>query len=540
MTQTPDNKKKSWYSRRGLRGKFFLLVIPVSALAVILYTVLVVEVSNQQREAQNREVAESIGRRDARLLAPVLWNIDFEGQRRILEVIGNEERLRCLKVYEYASPGPDAQVELASTGRCESVPAACIGQNAQPVAPACQAASIYRVKTPIIHQVGTRENIVGQAIHWIDVSRQQDDVLQEVLGFSLLSILMYSLLGISITIGFRRVLFQPIHAMDEALEDYRKTGKRKKVDWESEDELGKIIHGYNDSVDRQNRVEEELKLARDQAQKALDELRVAKDNLVQAEKLASLGSLVAGIAHEINTPVGSSLTVATTLSERVKQFRLLLEQGALRKSELEDFISQTEEAAHIMGLSLQAAGEQIQKFKQVAVDQTSASRRRFNLAVVTEEVLSTLRPRIKRTEINLIVKVDPDIWLDSYPGPFGQVLSNLFTNAITHGFDDQGRGEIVIEAHALNDSEVAMSFSDNGVGMTDKQVQRLYDPFFTTRMGRGGSGLGMHVVYNVVTTILMGKIQVVSAPGEGTTVTLTVPLDPPQREPANNNKEEGA
>ncbi|MBK8973852.1 MAG: HAMP domain-containing histidine kinase [Hahellaceae bacterium] len=497
-------------SRLGIRSKFALFILPATALTAILFTALVVYISSSQQVLQNQQVARDIGKRDARLLAPALWNMDFDGQKRILDVIATEERLRCIRIEEVIYEDNVMPREIATAGECRNL----------------EDDDIEKVETPIMHRVGKSEHLVGKAVHWIDIRRDPDDVLKEVLGFSLLSLSMYVVLVFTISIGFRRVVLRPIAAMEKTLQRYGITGVRDKVDWSSQDELGAFIRVYNDSVDRQNEVERELKAARDAAENALKDLQLAKDSLVQAEKMASLGSLVAGIAHEINTPVGSSLTVATALEERTRRFKEVLASGALRKSVLDEYVEGVGEASSILGLSLHAAGEQIQKFKQVAVDQTSTQRREFNLAVVAEEVLSTLRPRIKRTNIELAVDVDPDIAMDSYPGPLGQILSNFFTNALIHGFQESGEGRINISGHLKGADTVELTFADNGVGMSAEQKKHLYDPFYTTRLGSGGSGLGMHVVYNLVTTVLGGKISVDSAPGAGTRITVTIPRAP--------------
>lgn len=519
--------------RLGVRSKFFLIIYPVTAVFVLLFTVLVVNWSSDQREQQNRMLAESISRRDANLLAPVLWNLDLEGRNRILEVIGREQRVRCLRLYE--RPPADAatrtEIELGAEDFHE-------GDGDVSTIGDCRAlAGTYRVETPIVHRIGRREHLVGFTRHWIDISRDPQDVRKEILGFSLLSLLMYLIIGITVSIGFRRVVFRPIQAMEQALDRYHDTGVREPVSWQSRDEFGAIVRAYNDSVDLQNRTEAQLKAAKDEAETALNDLRIAKDSLVQSEKLASLGSLVAGIAHEINTPVGSSLTVATALEERTRRFREVLASGSLRRSTLDDYVAGVEEATSILGYSLHAAAEQIQKFKQVAVDQTSTQRRSFNLSVMAEEVLSTLRPRIKRTQIQLEVEIDPEITLDCYPGPLGQIIGNLFTNALLHGFQEKGEGTIRLGGRRHGTNHVRIEFSDNGVGMTAEQKKRLYDPFYTTRMGSGGSGLGMHVVYNLVTTVLGGRISVDSERGQGTRIILDLPLSPPVQGAAGSHEE---
>lgn len=273
--------------------------------------------------------------------------------------------------------------------------------------------------------------------------------------------------------------------------------------------------------------EQQANAAREQAERALSELQDAQESLVQAEKMASLGSLVAGITHEINTPVGSSLTVASALEDRTKAFRGELESGALRKSSLMSFLESIDEAVTILLSSLRAAAEQISNFKQVAVDQASSQRREFNLASAMDEVIYTLRPRIKHTPHRLEVEIPDDVVMDSYPGPLGQVITNLFTNALIHGFDGVEQGVVRISAEKVDESGVVIRVQDNGVGIPEANLHRVFDPFFTTRMGKGGSGLGLNLVYTLVTGILGGEVSLTSAPGEGACFALKLPLQAP-------------
>ena len=273
--------------------------------------------------------------------------------------------------------------------------------------------------------------------------------------------------------------------------------------------------------------EQEANAARSEAERALHELQDAQKSLLQAEKMASLGSLVAGITHEINTPVGNSLTVATSMEDRLKSFRQELASGALRKSSLESFLDSVDEAGKILIKSLEVAAGQISNFKQVAVDQSSSQRRQFNLSEVVDEVIYTLRPRIKHTPHRVEVDVPDNIRMESFPGPLGQIITNLFNNALIHGFDGMDEGVVRITAEQIDESTVAVSVEDNGCGIPEAHQARIFDPFFTTRMGKGGSGLGLNLVYTLATGVLGGEVSLAWTSDQGSCFKLTLPLQAP-------------
>ena len=276
------------------------------------------------------------------------------------------------------------------------------------------------------------------------------------------------------------------------------------------------------------RNEHALREAMASTENAMGELQRTQHSLVQAEKLASLGSLVAGIAHEINTPVGNSITIATALAERVQALQKAFDAGELRRSLMTSFLQDAGDACQILHRALLSAVEQIQKFKQVAVDQASSQRRRFDLLAVTEDVLSTLRPQLKRTRHRLELAIPSGIELDSFPGPLGQVITNCFTNALVHGFDGIESGTLTISAEARGGDRVVLAITDSGRGIQAEHLGRIFDPFFTTRMGKGGSGLGMNLVYTIVTGLLGGRVELHSEPGRGTRVMIDIPLSAPQ------------
>lgn len=255
---------------------------------------------------------------------------------------------------------------------------------------------------------------------------------------------------------------------------------------------------------------------------ALATLQQAQGELVRTEKLAALGALVAGIAHELNTPIGNCVTVASTMQEHNEEFATTIDQG-VRRSTLERYVERTREGTVILMRSLAKAAELVASFKQVAVDQTSVNRRFFRLDETVNEIMLTLSPMIRKTPHTMICQIPPNLTMESYPGPLGQIITNLINNAFLHGFVPGMRGTVTISATANDNDWVELSIQDNGMGIPQDNLDRIFDPFFTTKLGQGGSGLGLSIVYNLVTGLLGGSIKVSSSAERGTCVTLTLP-----------------
>lgn len=291
----------------------------------------------------------------------------------------------------------------------------------------------------------------------------------------------------------------------------------------AEQEIREINQQLEDRVHRRT-----LKLEQTNAElaEALETLRRAKDDLVRSEKMAALGSLVAGVAHELNTPIGNGLTVATTLEHRLQTFGEHVNAG-LRRSDLEKFMTDAKFATEVLVRNLMRAGDLVRSFKQVAVDRASSQRRQFMLQDIVSEIVITLSPVISRSGCEVQTDIASGLELDSYPGPLGQALDNLINNAMTHAFVDGQRGRIEVHAHEIGADEVQIEVRDNGVGISADNLKRVFDPFFTTRLGQGGSGLGLHIVHNIVTEVLGGHVDVSSQPGAGTVFTLRVPRRAP-------------
>jgi len=263
---------------------------------------------------------------------------------------------------------------------------------------------------------------------------------------------------------------------------------------------------------------------------AYGQLQEAQSQLVSQEKLAALGSLMAGVAHELNTPIGNSLLIASTLEQKTNELADAINGPGLRKSELLNFIDDARKASTLVMRGLHSAADLVSSFKQVAVDRTTEQRRVFNLHQVTHEIVATVMNRIRKDYHHIGFEVPESITLDSYPGPFGQVITNLINNALLHAFDGREGGEMHLVASTPVEGRVLISFSDDGDGIAPENLGRIFDPFFTTKLGQGGSGLGLSISYNIVTSLLGGQIAV-SSSGAGTTFTLDLPLQAPRHDP---------
>jgi two-component system, NtrC family, sensor kinase len=274
----------------------------------------------------------------------------------------------------------------------------------------------------------------------------------------------------------------------------------------------------------------ELTASNAELSEALQTLQTAQRELVESEKLASLGRLVAGVAHELNTPLGNALTVVSALDDRYKQLEGMLTGGVqLRRSTLEELARDTRRGQDILQRNVQKAADLVRDFKQVAIDQTNDMRRDFDLGKVVEDVMIMVEPSFKHTPFVIRTELSHGLMLNSYPGALGQVLTNLLMNALLHGFEGMEQGCVTVRCAPLNDTEAELSVSDDGRGMDESVRRRIFDPFFTTKLGTGGSGLGMHIVHSIVTNVLGGQIEVKSAPGQGTQMLMRLPRVAPQR-----------
>ncbi len=300
---------------------------------------------------------------------------------------------------------------------------------------------------------------------------------------------------------------------------------------DSDGEIENIVTVALDIGERK-RGELEMRKAKDAAEAALRNLRETQNSLIEAEKLAALGRLVAGVAHEVNNPVGISLTVASSLERKTALFADEVGRGNLKRSSLNEFLETSRDAASQLVANLNRAAELIQSFKQVAADRNYSDQRIFDLGDLTEQVVMSLRPGLRKHHLTLSVDCQPNLSMNSYPGPYGQVLTNLFLNSVAHAFPDGRPGAVDIQVRESGKDNVEIIFSDDGCGMSLDVRRRAFDPFFTTRRDQGGTGLGLHIVYSIVTNRLGGRLDLDSEPGGGTRIQIILPRVAPLEQAA--------
>ena len=301
-------------------------------------------------------------------------------------------------------------------------------------------------------------------------------------------------------------------------------------DLKARDEIGEMaraVEVFRANAIAKQQAEIELKASKENVEAAFRGLQDAQRSLIEAEKFAALGGLVAGVAHEVNNPVGISLTVASSFARRCERFAEEIRDGTVRRSKLDEFLAGSQEAAKQLVTNLNRAADLIQSFKQVAVDRSHEGRRHFDLREATEQLAVSIRPALKRSPIWLTVDMPAGIAMDSYPGAYGQVLTNLVLNTLAHAFPERRTGAIGLTGRQQNAGHVEIVFSDDGVGMSEEVRRHAFEPFFTTRRNRGGTGLGLHIVYNLVTHRLGGSLKLESEVGRGTTFRIRLPLVAP-------------
>jgi len=283
-------------------------------------------------------------------------------------------------------------------------------------------------------------------------------------------------------------------------------------------EAGEVVRWFGTNTDVTEQIEAEKAL-----REALQSLRETQTSLIEAEKLAALGRLVAGVAHEVNNPVGICLTLASTLERKSALFGAEVARGDVKRSSLNDFLETSRDGSAQLVANLNRVAELIQSFKQVAADRISSDQRTFDLGDLTQQVLTSLRPSLRKDNLKLDVECQPNLLINSYPGSFGQLLTILFVNSVVHAFPDGNKGTVAIKVRASGKDSVEILFSDDGCGMSADVRRHAFDPFYTTRRHLGSTGLGLHILHNIVTNRLGGRLNLDSSPGAGTKFQITLP-----------------
>lgn len=270
-------------------------------------------------------------------------------------------------------------------------------------------------------------------------------------------------------------------------------------------------------------IEDELRKRNAELANSMGNLQLAKDQLVESERMASLGGLVAGITHDVNTPLGVGVTAASFLQERLGNLKTSFEEKSLTTKNMENFINEAEQTANLLLTNLNRASELIASFKQVAVDQTSETEREINLNDYIRDIIKSLKPSFKHSNHEIVVNCPEDLYIRCAPGAIAQIVTNMIVNSLVHGFENTNDGKITLDVSADNNT-IEMRYRDNGKGLSNDDLDKLFDAFFTTKRGEGGSGLGTHIMYNLVTQSLSGHIEAQSKPGDGLQYTIRFPM----------------
>jgi signal transduction histidine kinase len=270
-------------------------------------------------------------------------------------------------------------------------------------------------------------------------------------------------------------------------------------------------------------IEDELRKRNTELATSMETIQMAKDQLVESERMASLGGLVAGIAHDVNTPLGVSVTATSFLQDRVQKLQSAYDDKKLTGNTMTSFLSEAQQTITLLTNNLNRASDLISSFKQVAVDQTSEAEREINVSEYLTEVVQSLAPNFKKTQHTIDIHCPDDLSIKCAPGVLAQILTNMIMNSLIHGFEDKLKGAIKLEISEQNNNLI-INYSDDGRGLDEATLTRHFDAFFTTRRGKGGSGLGTHIMYNLVTQTLGGHIEAFSQPGQGLQYKITIPV----------------
>ena len=305
----------------------------------------------------------------------------------------------------------------------------------------------------------------------------------------------------------------------KALLDTTKDSVQMKREISKQEEKDQIQKSYRQEIETKNA---KLAYSNSELEATIATLKSTRNQLVSAEKMAALGGMVQGVAHELNTPIGLSITATSHIKDDAVRLSAKLADNSMKKSDLQEYLVNTENLSNSICVSLDKAANLIRSFKLVSVEQHDELKQQFNVHSNLADILYSIIPSVKAKNITVINDIPKEIDICSYPGVFYQIYTNLINNSLLHGFEDLAGGEIRISA-SFKGGSLALVFQDDGLGMTEEVLNKVFDPFFTTKRERGGTGLGMNIIYNLVNDKLLGSIKVSSEQGSGTVFSLTIP-----------------
>jgi len=369
----------------------------------------------------------------------------------------------------------------------------------------------------------------GDLIAYMQIAYSIDKLQQikEEFFYSLINfVLVISIGAFLLTYKLQEHISKPIVKLKESMDDIAKNGKYGiKLKKYSNDELGSLYEGYNTMMQQLSNREKELielnesleqrvQIRTQELQESLDTLKETQNQMIEAEKMAALGGLVAGVAHEINTPIGLGVMGITHLKDMTGDLKELYEKENMSQGDFEKYLQQSGELNQSIYINLKRAAELVKSFKKVAVDQSMEGMHTFIIRDRIDQILISLGNRLKKSRVKIEVDCEEYLQIYSDPGSIVQIFTNLITNSLMHGFDRNDEGLISIKVYE-EDGYIFINYKDNGKGIKREVLPKIFNPFFTTNREAGGTGLGLHIIYNIITSQLGGTISVSSTEGEG-------------------------
>lgn len=506
----------------------FLVVVTTTLAASGTYSYHQLQ---QALESRYQELQQGMLTRLQINLPAVLWDFDFAKALLIIDAEMLPQEVQGIRLTDAA--GEQIGKIRDAAGQVVVMPEKAL-INGTPVE-----TDLYYSPPSLAKNAATPGINIGRVTVYLDNDSIRQQLNTQLITKLTETLILDAVLLIALSLSLRMVL-TPLSQLRDALYGLA-SNENEEVEELPEnrlDEFGELVHGFNliqrklqSVIEHRRKAELEAVHAAREAARAYTDLKSAQDSLLQAEKLASLGGLVAGIAHEINTPVGITLTGATVLQAATEQVTQTMSAGAIKKSEIQNYLAIAGESVRLILSNTERAAHLIQSFKQIAADQTCEFRRTFNLHDYIDEIMLSLHPRLKKTLVRVDVDCPKDINLDGFPGALAQVLTNLTMNALTHAFQPEQPGRLRITARQQQDT-ITLHISDDGCGIAPADRSRIFDPFFTTRRGQGGTGLGLNIVYNIITKQFGGTIDLDAMDGKGTGFTIRFPRVAPQPETA--------
>lgn len=500
--------------RTSLSRTFILYTLGLFAVLGVIFIGILTKITWDASHARAIRVTEAFFQATKRPFERAIWTVNADATLQLIR------GLESLEVVE------KVWVETPDTGN--------FGEPAS--GPRAKEALSYTLNSPstILHK-----DAIGQVFILIDRNTISYEIASTV-GFIVTAIIIYLLLlAIVIRTVFRRLIGQPLSAIVEYLSTPRLIEDPPKAELMQgrADEIGILAASLQSMVQRRHldlqKIQEYQTNLEDLVAHRTEQLKLVQEELIQADNLAALGALVAGVSHELNTPLGNALMAATTIKDSTGYLRKELEEQKLSKEALENEVERISDTAGIIEKTLGRARDLVGNFRQVAVDRQSEKKRSFNFDHIIRETLATLQPTIKKTPFSVELDLNADEIIDSYPGAVSQLVSNLVENAIKHGYEGRAEGVIRLSSRVVTprdkgkanagDKKIVFKCKDSGVGIPEKNLKKVFEPFFTTKFGKGGSGLGMAICYQLVTEALNGTISVSSTVGSGTEFTIEIP-----------------